>query len=123
MTRRRVLIGSTEPTVVTLLGELVQQRGLEWDAVETSADLLLQLLESDYELVVLDLDLPCAGDAKMVGVLRRIRPKIPLVVLSSNPSVELGGRVVQEGVAYYSVKPVAKETLQEVLDALLAQPP
>lgn len=106
-----------------MFAELGQKKGFECDVTSTSADLLYQLLQTDYEMVVVDLDLPCAGDAKMVGVVRRMRPKVPVVVLSSDASVELGGRILQEGVAYYSVKPAAKETLGNVLDAILARPP
>jgi FixJ family two-component response regulator len=122
MAERRVLIGSHDQAVVALFDELGEEIGYESEVTESASDLLLQLLDKDYAMAILDLDLPCGGGAKMVAVIRRVRPKVPVVVLSSDPSVEVGSQVVQEGVAYYCLKPVAKEPLKEVVTSLLAAP-
>lgn len=74
--------------------------------VQEDANLLLQLLKEDYALVIYDLEISILGGVNMVKILRRVRPKIPLVVLTNDASTERGGKVLQEGILYYGLKPV-----------------
>ncbi|MFQ5770456.1 MAG: response regulator [bacterium] len=88
-------------------------------AICEEADLLLEMLERDYHVIIYDLEISKLDGLKMVKILRKIRPKVALVVISRNPSKELGGKILQEGVAYYGVKPINPEAIKEaVLSAL-----
>ncbi len=89
------------------------------DSVTEDEDVLLQMLEKDYDALIVDLDMLSFDGLKMVKILRRMRPKVPLVVISNDPSKELGGKILQEGVIYYAVKPVHLEAVkQAVLNCL-----
>jgi DNA-binding NtrC family response regulator len=74
-------------------------------------DLLLEVLENDYNLIIFDLEISKLNGLKTVKILRKIRPKVSLVVISGDPSKELGGKILQEGVAYYAIKPINPEAI------------
>jgi two-component system sensor histidine kinase UhpB len=54
--------------------------------------------------VVLDLSLPDASGLKGVEELVRLRPDVPVVVLTGLDDAEMGARAVQQGAQEYLVK-------------------
>jgi len=83
--------------------------------VESEGPFLLELLEQDYDAALLDLEHSKLGGLNAVRITRRIRPKLPLLVLSHDASKTLGGQVLQEGVAYYEIKPVDPTAIKNAL--------
>lgn len=121
MKARRIVVASRDPAVLDLFRQAVPRETADIVIVDTATGMLLEQFEADYHLGVMDLDVPCGDNAAMVAVVRRLRPKLPLIVLSSDPSIEFGSRIVQEGVAYYDVKPVDPATLRHILEAYLTR--
>lgn len=101
--------------------KLLAGRGLTVYSVGEHLDLLLEVLERDYDLIIYDLEISNLIGLKMVKILRKIRPKVSLVVISNDPVKELGGKILQEGVAYYAVKPINFDAFKEAVLAMLKQ--
>ncbi|MFQ6092858.1 MAG: response regulator [bacterium] len=87
--------------------------------VESSSEALLTLLEKDIDLIVIDLSIDGMTGLETIPIIRRTRPKIPLIVLSDDDSVETGSKVAQEGVFYYALKPLNAAELEQVAKAAL----
>ncbi len=92
-------------------------------SVWQDADLLMEVLERDYDVVFYDLEISnLNGDAfKMIKILRRIRPKLSLIVISNDSSKEVGGKILQEGITYYALKPINLHAMTEALSMVLKQ--
>ncbi|MFQ5649300.1 MAG: response regulator [bacterium] len=116
----RILAFCEDQDLCNTLVASLADRDIGFCRVDNEADLLLELLEHDYGVVIYSLESSQLDGLKMVKIIRRIRPKIPLVVISNDPSTELGGRVLQEGVIYYAMKPVNLLTLRETIIRALA---
>lgn len=95
--------------------------GLRFHSIWEDADLILEVLESDYDLIIYDLEISNLDGLKMVKILRKIRPKVSLIVFSKDPSTELGGKILQEGVSYYAVKPIDTNVIKKAIFAALNQ--
>ncbi len=95
--------------------EQMSETGITPAIVNDELDLLLEVLEQDFQVVIYDFEVLNDIGLKTVKILRRIRPKISVVVLSSEPSKKLGGQLLQEGVVYYAVKPLNFAALNDVL--------
>lgn len=111
----KILVASRDEACQKSLHDIFDSRKQRIATVPDDADLLLALLDGDYIALIYDLEFSAIDSLKMVKILKKLRPKILLVVLSNDPSKELGGKVLQEGVAYYGIKPIHGQTISRVL--------
>jgi signal transduction histidine kinase len=102
----RVLLVEDNPGDADLVREALAGDGARWqvDHVARLADCLARLDASGADVVVLDLTLPDASGLKGVEELARLRPDVPVVVLTGLADSEMGARAVQQGAQEYLVK-------------------
>lgn len=117
----KVLVASCDKGCQKILGDLFKNQKLTVETVSDEADLLLAILDNDYDALIYDLEFSQLNSLKMVKILRKIRPKISLVVLSNDPSKELGGKILQEGVTYLGIKPIYPEAISKAVLGALSQ--
>lgn len=117
---RTILIATPEPlTRQELLGRFSGQ-GYQAIAVERGGDALLAVAEDNVGLVILDISIQEPSGAKTVEILRKMRPLLPVIVLSDDHSVETGRQILQHGVFYYFLKPLDLEELDQIVRLALA---
>jgi DNA-binding NarL/FixJ family response regulator len=76
--------------------------------------------ESDWDAVILDLSLPGAAGLDVLKELLRLRPKLPVLVLSMHPEEQLAVRVLRAGAAGYLTKKTAAADLLRAVRKVLA---
>lgn len=117
---RQVLIATSELLIQEQVGSCVLAKGYQIVAAERGCDALLAVVEQDVGLVILDLSINEPSGVKTVEILRKIRPRLPVVVLSGDTSLEAGRQVLQHGVFYYLLKPLDLEELDQIVRIALA---
>ena len=88
---------------------------LTW--VGDSADLLLKILDKDIDLAIIDENLAGMAGSKLIQIIKKSRPRIPLIIISSGDSKEELARVLEQGVFYFIIKPINGEELIEAVDS------
>jgi two-component system invasion response regulator UvrY len=74
---------------------------------------------ADWDLVILDMSLPDQSGLEVLKELRRLRPKLPVLVLSMYPEEQFAVRALRAGAAgYLTKKTVAAELLTAVRKVL-----
>ena len=116
---RKVLVVASELSIREQILSRVSARGYQAVAAERGCDALLAVVEQDVRLVILDLSIAEPSGSKTVEILRKIRPRLPLVVLSGDRSLEAGRQVLQHGVFYYLLKPFDLEELDQIVQIAL----
>ena len=101
------------------LFDIFQEMDLSTLVINNEADFILSILDDDFDVVFFDLELPDAHGLKTVKIVRRIRPKLPIIVLTQKSTPEIGGQIMQEGVAYFGHKLINKEAIRTTLNKLL----
>lgn len=117
--RGKVLLACQNEDCSDRLFDIFREMDLSMVVLNDEADFLLSILEEDFDAVFFDLELPDAHGLKTVKIVRRIRPKLPLIVLTQECNPELGGKVMQEGVAYFGDKLINQEAIRNTLNKLL----
>lgn len=117
--QEKILIACQDDACRNQLLELLSKTSLSIHSVWEDTDLLLELLERDYRVIIYDLEFSTFNGLKMVKIIRKIRPKIALIVISKNSDKELGGKILQEGVVYYGVKPINPNAVKEAISSIL----
>jgi two-component system invasion response regulator UvrY len=74
---------------------------------------------ADWDLVILDMSLPDQSGLEVLKEVRRLRPKLPVLVLSMYPEEQFAVRALRAGAAgYLTKKTVAAELLTAVRKVL-----
>ncbi len=107
--------------------------------VELNIDLLTQLLEDDYtllvardgaqgvalaceqkpDLVLLDISLPVMDGYEAARRIRQSMPRVPIIGLSAHAMAGDAERAIAAGCTEYMTKPIDENQLFQKLDALL----
>jgi len=80
-------------------------------------------LGGDYDLVLLDLLLPEVGGLEVLGELRRVRPSLPVIVLTARGEERDRVRGLRLGADDYIVKPFSADELLARIEAVLRRSP
>jgi DNA-binding NtrC family response regulator len=115
-----ILIGSSEATVKETLKEFVASNftNAVLGVAETS-DLLLEAIGREVDVVILDTNLKGLPIAKTVQLMKKCKPRVPVIVISDDYTVATGSRIMEHGVFYYMYKPVEMDSLREIISSAL----
>lgn len=86
---------------------------LTW--VGESGDLLLKILDKDIDLAIIDENLAGMAGSKLIKIIKKSRPRIPLIIISSGDSKEDLARVLEQGIYYFILKPINGQELKEAV--------
>jgi PAS domain S-box-containing protein len=76
----------------------------ELTPADTFSAARLRLLETEFDVLLLDLGLPDCRGLETVQRIRSVNPEVPVVVLTASDDEEMAVRTVQEGAQDYLVK-------------------
>jgi DNA-binding NarL/FixJ family response regulator len=118
----KVLIVDDHPVVREGIGRVLMSSlpDVEIGAADGAAQAQAMMLDTTWDLVLLDLTL--AGDDGTV-VLRRVRqshPDVPVVIISMHPAEQFARRVLQAGAAGYVSKGSNPDELVRAVQAALS---
>jgi two-component system, NarL family, invasion response regulator UvrY len=75
---------------------------------------------ADWDAVILDISLPGKSGLEALKELRRVRPRLPVLVLSMYPEEQFAVRVLRAGAAGYLAKKTAAAELVAAVRSVLA---
>lgn len=74
-------------------------------------EVLSEVMEKDYDMVLLDLSMPGRGGIETIKELKALRPKLSILVLTMHPEEEYAIRALRAGASGYLTKESAPEEL------------
>jgi DNA-binding NarL/FixJ family response regulator len=81
------------------------------EEVGTAPEVLDRVGAEDWDLLILDLNMPGRGGLDLLGDIRRDRPRLPVLVLSMYPEDQFAMRALRAGASGYVTKESAPEEL------------
>ena len=115
-----ILIGSSDKNLQQNLAELLAEN---FDAkvlcVRESSDFLLEILDKNVMLTIIDINLIGLPVAKTIQILKKCRPRIPVIVLSDDYTVATGSSIMEQGIFYYMYKPLEADRFKEIVRSAL----
>jgi DNA-binding NarL/FixJ family response regulator len=118
----RVLIADDHPIVRQGLREILTAR-LGSVAVSEASDAgeaINSLMREDWDLVLLDINLPGRSGLEVLEEAKRLRPKTPVLVLTSYPEEQFAIRSFKLGASGYLTKQSAPDELITAVQRILA---
>ena len=87
---------------------------------ENAEQVLAQVQRHSWDLLILDIIMPGRSGYDILGDLKQMQPKLPILVLSMHPEAEYAKRVLKAGALGYLKKESAPEELIQAVRKLLA---
>ena len=113
-----MLIGSQAETLIQICEEVAGEMGASTIVKKKIEDILLALQESDFKVIIFDLDIEGMEALKTIRLIRRMRPKIPLITLAEKIDKKNGAKILSEGVFHIILAPNRKN-VSAALSAVL----
>jgi LmbE family N-acetylglucosaminyl deacetylase/AmiR/NasT family two-component response regulator len=108
----RVIVIEDDPDVALFSKTVLEKRDL--CTVLTIADPRIvgtSVLEFKPDLVVTDIELPGASGLELIGVIRELRPGIPIIVMTAHASVDYAVSALRQQADEFLTKPITSADL------------
>lgn len=94
--------------------EICNQLQLDLSEMSNVIDFIFEVEKKDYQTLFID-GSPDEEYLKLVQILKKIRPRIPIVFITDNDHKENLQKIYNEGVFYIYTAPLNKDILIEVI--------
>ena len=115
----RILLIEDEPELLHDLARGLALKGYAVDEAADGAEGLQRALDADYDLVVLDLNLPGMDGLRVLSELRAVKPQAKALILSANHHLETKLSGFALGASDYLTKPFHFEELEARIRVLI----
>jgi len=112
---KTILLATPESSTSQEVLDHLSALGYPVVTVERGSDAVLAVAEDKVGLVILDISVEEPSGVRTVEILRKIRPRLPVIVLSGDDTVETGRQILQHGPFYYLLKPLCLEELEQLV--------
>jgi len=118
----RVLIADDHAILRRGLKEILvrELKGANCQEAQNAQEVLSLVRNHDWDLVILDVTMPGRSGVDVLGELKEIRPKMPVLVLSMHPEDQYAKRVLKAGASGYMNKESAPEELIKAIQKVLS---
>jgi len=93
---------------------------VECGEAQNAGQVLVQIREHAWDLLILDITMPGRSGLDILADIKRLRPELPVLVLSMLPEDQFGKRVLEAGAGGYLKKESAPEELIQAVRKILA---
>ena len=111
----RVLFADDEPSIQELMRLELPRFGHEVSICPDGATALAVLEQSEFDCVVVDLDMPGVGGLDVIRRVREIAPDTESVIITGKSSLETAVAGLRQGVFDYLTKPCKLVEIEAVL--------
>ncbi|MFO7524491.1 MAG: hypothetical protein R6W68_03475 [Ignavibacteriaceae bacterium] len=96
--------------------EICNELDINLMVISNVIDFILEVEKNDYQTIFID-GSPDEEYLKLVQILKKIRPRIPIVFITDNVHKENLQKIYNEGVFYLYTSPINKDILIEVINS------
>ena len=115
---KTVVIATEDPVVINQLSTILMQHDYSIIIEKSTIKSILKILEQEIDFLILDIDSPENSNMDLIDIIRKTRPRLPIVVLSQDTSIELIRELAEAGVFYCALKPVQLGELKNLIEAV-----
>jgi two-component system, chemotaxis family, sensor kinase CheA len=102
--QRRVLVADDSPVVCQVVREILTSAGYVVEVTHDGTAALASFKEREPDLVLSDVEMPQMGGFELLGEIRRLSQKVPVVMLTTRGSLEDRQRATELGANAYLLK-------------------
>src|SRR5437667_12601391 len=94
--------------------------GVTFGEAKTAQETLEHVRRQDWNLVILDISMPGRSGLDILDELKRLRPKLPILLLSMHPEQQFARRALKAGASGYLTKESVPDELKPAVRKIVA---
>jgi two-component system nitrogen regulation response regulator GlnG len=122
MTLPTVLIADDDRSIRTVLTQALGRSGYQVRATSSAATLWRWVEDGEGDVVITDVIMPDENGLDLIPRIKRIRPELPVIVMSAQSTLTTAVQATQRGAFDYLPKPFDLADLLAVVDRALKAP-
>lgn len=111
----KILLADDDPVLRRLLPLQISAKDFEILTVESAKEVLNLLKEEDFEVVLLDVNLPDASGVEILSSIRQTENAPEVVMVTADKSLETGIEAMRRGAYDYVTKPVNPAQVEAIV--------
>jgi DNA-binding NtrC family response regulator len=119
MEKKKALVIDDEQIVLESVSALLTDEGFEVDVSLDGRQGLDWAIERNYDVVLTDIRMPDIGGMKVLRDVKRINPRLPVIMITGYASIESAVQAMKLGAAEYIEKPFEPEQLLDAVSRAL----
>ena len=118
----RVIITDDHPVVLKGLKEIISEgfNDATIDVCSKGYELLTKISNNDYDIVLLDISLPDINGLEVLKEIKKLKRKLPVLMLSMYPEENYAARAIKAGAQGYLTKGSASDELLQAVRKILS---
>jgi two-component system, sensor histidine kinase RpfC len=120
----RVLVADDNEVNSMIITQILLQENHQVDVVKNGELALDKLQDTDYDLMILDGNMPIMGGMEMIQIYQALnigKPQIPTIILSADATIETIESFKEMGVTAYLTKPIQINLLIQTIENAVSQ--
>ena len=111
-----ILVVDDEPDIRKIVRMTLEKDGYDIIEAEDGEKAIQQIKSGENPLVldaaIMDIRMPKVNGVEAITFFQQQFPRVPIIVLTGHPNVEMAATFLKQGVVDYLTKPVEREKLQ-----------
>ena len=115
--RSSVVVATDNPDIINVLSSILMKKDCSMLITKSKLHSIFKIISQDTAYFILDYELDDNSNLELFNIIRKIRPRLPIIIISSDNSYKTIAKTAEMGIFYYALKPVQIEELEKVIDA------
>lgn len=111
----KVLIADDDPVLRRLLPSQISSKDFQFFTVENAQKVFGLLKEEDFDVVLLDVNLPDASGIEILSAIRQQQEAPEVIMLTADKSLQTGIEAMRRGAYDYITKPANPEQVEAII--------
>lgn len=114
--RERVLIADDDETILQLISDILCQEGYRVTSVQNGYEAFERILVNNYELIILDINMPRMNGIDTVKAIREQNPFVFILLISGEAESEEVNEALSYGADKFLPKPFTSNILLKIIE-------
>jgi len=114
-----ILVVDDESEMRSALSHALTRGGFTVESAASGTDALVKIKKDPISLVITDIKMPEMSGMEVLGAVKKMSPRIPVIVITAYGSIHNAVEAMQAGAADYLLKPFSFETLETTVKKVL----
>lgn len=114
-----ILIADSDGATRLSLSMFLAKEGYRVQTAGIGSEVIQKVQNIGIDVLIMDVELSGMKGYEIVPILKKIDPKLPIIIMSNDTSLELAKKVRETEVFFYAIKPLDLEEIKlAIKDAL-----
>ncbi|MFQ5769949.1 MAG: response regulator [bacterium] len=113
--RLTILLATSDNYLKDKLLSVLSDKDFPVEVVNTCKEVFETLVDYNFDVVIFDPEIGKLEELDAVQLIKKIRPKTPIIVVSDETSYETGVKIAEMGVYFRMGKPINEKITKELM--------